>query len=1767
MGLFSRLKTENTLNYYKRILCVALFFVGFSAFANPTADFTLSVKQGCVPLNISFTDRSSGGVTSYLWDFGNGNQSTLKNPSAIYYRSGNFRVTLTVTDANGLTSTKVFSPVRVFSNPVADFKADTVACIGEKLNFTDLSVKADTIINKWTWDYGDGNLSSSQNSSHAYSYSTYFSVGLTVTDAFGCKSLVNKARYIRVKPSPKAEFDLDNDFACKLPGEFKAKNKSTGGGTYKWFCTDGSSGSGNEFKTNIGSFGQYTIKLVAIGNNSCTDTIEKPVLVERLVPKFKPNTGTICIGGKVKFVNESTPNLNQIKYEWDFGDGNSSTDRDPTHTYSTTGKFTVKLTMEFGPCIEVTTREINVNPSPDVTIRIEDSVGCEAPFKAKFTIIGDDYSGAVFDFGDETSPSYYAKGLPIQHTYTEAGFFSVKVKVTNSFGCTQEIDVDERIQINTQSIEIDPQELKGCLPKTQKYTAIENLVEEVRSYQWVFTDSAATYSTKTVDKTFRKPGNFNVILVVTTVDGCIVKDSAKISVGNKYLPTFKILKYHICNKDTIHFINTSPDSVKSRVKFNLKVSTDELKGEEGSDTSQIKKDSLLFTGHGGKHFIKINATHFGCENESEFSDSVYVHGPFVGVVIKAFNCKRDMVRLKPTFSWANRARLEKNDSVILDFNQLTELQKKNGDIITSNKPSKFVLFGYNDTFGCKDSIEPEPIPREGPEIKHNLSQKCTPSKAKISHNGTIQNFKWVFPNGDTSILESVSYTFYEAGNHKVKLIGQYPGRDCIDTTYYTINVEGVKLRGNVIQKGKCLPLEIELYDSSAGQDQDFHTWKINGETIEAKELKNNFTVSSIPIGKDYVEVVHKVQTGQGCISERVYKLQVNGPVATYTMQRFSICDTPMFYFKTFPDSSKSKFPLTYKWELDNGFSSNNQNFNSKFSTIGMNFYTLTVTDRTGCKTVFKDSFEVSPNMLQPLFKADPTGRFCPPLECKFGDMSKTFNSDIVKWEWDFGDGSTSQLKDPKKLYLLPGNYDVTLKITSRNGCTAILKKPAYVIVNGPRGSYDFDRGDACLPHQVQFRGITLDSAAMEWDLGDGVVRQGNYFTHTYTRRGRYIPAMILSDTLGCKYTLPPIDTIEVFDYPDAKIIADGLCLKQPIRVGQKSISNHESAVMKYQWYFNGYSANPGADSVFMPEGRGDQSIRLIVENEGKCRDTAEHVLRIYAPNSDFETGSSHVCLGQQMPFKNKSNSEIEIIKFEWDFGDGNQSIVKEPSHQYVNSGAYSIQLIATDAMNCKDTSYKPAYALIGDTIAPPQVPIRRASVIDNRTIELVFSKYPDFDFNSYTIYRESEGTYFQMKVIKDRNDTFYVDPLCNTLKRSYCYKIRTQNLCLLNSDLVLSKPHCTIETKADGLEEANFVKWSPYIGFDSIAQYQIWRQDYYNPTAYKLIDSVSSTQLNYTDSLIQCNTRQNYRITAIEFKGFNEYSNSDTASAKPYYFNKTKPNYAWRTTVEENEFTRIEWLNNAQSKWGIKGYLLNKTIAEGPSMFKNKYFDALDTIFTDDFVKVDKHSYIYTVRGVDNCNDTTPYSNVAQSILLKGYFDEQTLKPAITWNLYQLWDQGVDFYEIEKKFPDGSFKVIAKVAADVSVFIDMEAESNCQPDYTYRVRAISKTHTGFNESTWSLSNEVQVYPHSTLFVPTAFSPDNNGINEYFNPKGSYIKNYHISIYNRWGEKIFDSYECLAPWDGRFKNEVCMEGVYLYTIEAMGADNKTYILKGTFTLLR
>lgn len=214
--------------------------------APPAAAFSGSPTSGCAPLTVAFTDASTGEISSYAWDFGDGGSATAQNPTYEYTAAGAYTVSLTVTGPGGSNTETKTGYIVVADVPVADFAGTPVSGSAPlTVQFTDLSTGQP---GAWSWDFGDGGSSSAQNPSYTYAAAGTYSVSLTASSACG-SDLVTKTGYITVsEPEPMAYAQSDIPVAGTVTGDYLATRASDGvyevitevdSGTHprKWYST------------------------------------------------------------------------------------------------------------------------------------------------------------------------------------------------------------------------------------------------------------------------------------------------------------------------------------------------------------------------------------------------------------------------------------------------------------------------------------------------------------------------------------------------------------------------------------------------------------------------------------------------------------------------------------------------------------------------------------------------------------------------------------------------------------------------------------------------------------------------------------------------------------------------------------------------------------------------------------------------------------------------------------------------------------------------------------------------------------------------------------------------------------------------------------------------------------------------------------------------------------------------------------------------------------------------------------------------------------------------------------------------------------------------------------------------------------------------------------------------------------------------------------------------------------------------------------------
>ncbi|MBD3285141.1 PKD domain-containing protein [candidate division WOR-3 bacterium] len=325
--------------------------------AVPVADFSGDPRSGTAALTVYFTDLSSGNPTEWEWDFGDSRTSTTQNPTHVYEADGSYTVSLTVRNSDGEDTEVKADYISVgASAPTAEFSgAPTSGDAPLTVNFTDESTGE---ITDWSWEFGDGNTSTtpSPGPTHEYTDPGTYTVSLTVSNPYGSDTRTRND-YINVGTAPQppsAEFSA-SPTSGDAPLVVNFTDESTGNpDSWSWDFGDGGTSTDQDPSYTYNSGGTYTVSLTATNaQGSNTETKSNYITVNELNPPVAafiadPSSGYVPFTHRmtVQFRDESTEDPEE--WAWNFGDGGTSTEQNPTHTYTSAGSFEVTLTATNG---------------------------------------------------------------------------------------------------------------------------------------------------------------------------------------------------------------------------------------------------------------------------------------------------------------------------------------------------------------------------------------------------------------------------------------------------------------------------------------------------------------------------------------------------------------------------------------------------------------------------------------------------------------------------------------------------------------------------------------------------------------------------------------------------------------------------------------------------------------------------------------------------------------------------------------------------------------------------------------------------------------------------------------------------------------------------------------------------------------------------------------------------------------------------------------------------------------------------------------------------------------------------------------------------------------------------------------------------------------------------------------------------------------------------------------------------------------------------
>ena len=1507
------------------------------------------------------------------------------------------------------------------------------------------------------------------------------------------------------------------------------------------------------------------------------------------VANFTASDDTGCAPAIIQFNNTST---GATSYSWNFGDGSGlSGNTNPGHTYGSPGSYTVTLTATNTSGSSVKTMVITILGAPIVSFSASPVAGCP-PLPVNFTNSSNPVVPGVatysWSFGDGSAINT-TQNPP--HTYQNPGFYNVTLSVTNSAGCVSS-------QTLTQYINVyDPPDADFTFtpvckaPGTTTFTSTVTTGTPPYTYHWDYGDNTTPGTTANPTHTYATSGTFNVTLVVTDVNGCMDTVVKPLGVGtlnaNFTAPPLACLGMPVI------FINTSVNAGNYLWYF-------------GDNTTSSSSNPVHTYTTPGTYNVMLVAWDMPNVCTDTFIVPITVSpGPTA-----SFNISPQYTCGAPATINFTSTSTGGAVSYVWNFGDGSPTVTGATATHTYTTDGAFtVTLVATDANGCKDTAAITKVIEKVQvtvEVDRNYNH-CLPSTVNfsylINYPPGVASVTWDFGDGSPPVsgVSFPSHTYTAQGVHVVTLtITTNNGCTATDTAQVTMGTKPNAFFAPVFDtlcSQDYTPIPFSFVNTSTNAtDYYWHYWS---PPLTNDWLPDGYSIPTSPNGSYFPPTspipplfyAALVASNYGCQDTFFHPdpLVILKPVAQALA--YPDCDTPTLV--RFFDMSEGHVNSRL-WIFGDGTTDTSKNPVHMYPSLGNWPVTLEATnDTTGCTS--RD--------LMSLFLHVPTAEFsvsdtaiCKGDTLLASQFTQTFSHPVSLYGYTFNppnviyDGNVGGF-----IFPFPGLYTVTLSFLDFNGCTHDTSKSNYILVADPNPSFSVTPTIGCAPLVTNFTETGTNTPGAyttnwTWVFGDGTTANltSGTTTHTYAP-GIYSVKVYLTDNIGCVDSLlrpnyiQSRQTIAAFKADDTTA-----CLNQPIDFTNNS-SSSTGAVLTYTWDFgDGSPTSNAVDPIHTYTQTGAFTVTLIATDNTGCADTLTlpAYIKVAKPSASFTMSDTFaLCPPLIVQF---TNSSTGAAGYTWDFGDGSSpSPVPNPSNIYTNPGIYNIRLIATNSYGCTDTAFGRANVLgySGALDYMPQAGCNPLTV--NFTANLTNVSNFLWDFSDGTI----------------------VTATGNTITHTYTLPGR-----YLPRIVFTDSAGCV--NSSDGLDT---IKVDDIIGNFNFSPACVNTLVTLKDTSYSYFSAVNEWKWDINNGQVRSNVKAptatftlpgTYPIVLI-------VKNANGCKDTVYENLTIHP----LPTITANGDTII-CLGDAATLSALGGNSYEWTPAASVGCATCQITSASPTEATN-----------YIVMGTDanGCKntDTTHVAVKTQTNSTAGSGGEICVDSSI-----QLHVSGAQRYEwTPASTLDDPTSADPIATPDVTtVYTVLAYEGSCLPDsHSVRVvvhplptvnagsdetivagNSVNLNASGTDISTYAWSPDQTLScntcsspiasPYGTttytvtvatdfgckakddvtifvlcdegqLFIPNTFSPNGDGDNDVFYPRGIGLRSIRsFRVYNRWGELVYERQgiqlnDAVTAWDGTYKGNKLSPDVFVYVLEGVCEGGEIMTWKGDISLVR
>lgn len=722
--------------------------------------------------------------------------------------------------------------------------------------------------------------------------------------------------------------------------------------------------------------------------------------------------------------------------------------------------------------------------------------------------------------------------------------------------------------------------------------------------------------------------------------------------------------------------------------------------------------------------------------------------------------------------------------------------------------------------------------------------------------------------------------------------------------------------------------------------------------------------------------------------------------------------------------------------------------------------------------------------------------------------------------WKFGDGTTSVQPNPRKAYLLAGNYTVWL-IATRNhalfgsSCMDSISLPITVTATQPAAITTSGNNSNCKPFTVNFTNNTIPNNGVTWVWGDGTLPNGtgNNANHTYTDTGTYNMNVSVLGLRGCTFTNTQVIRVNgpvgTFTYDKGFICSKNNAVRfnitgafyDSVRV---NFGNNDSITTTS----NSFNYSYPVGGRFVPR-------ITFISNGNTCfyKLNGTDTIKIDYLEAGFSYTQNQVCGRTTLSFTDTSRSTFGITNYNWSFGNAQpNATISNPLSSYTSSGIYTIKQFISGVSGCVDSAVISPFIKVNNK--PTITSMQRLDTACTNTIVDYLASVNRVDSINQYLWRFGNGGFnvgIQTTNIFGSAGQFVDTLIVGTIYG--CYDT-LRKIIVINSTPIVTITPATDQVLCLGnslpltAAGANGYSWSPIQGLSCV--------NCFNPTA----SPTNSTRYFVTGTSTNgCQSRDSIFITVPQ----------------PFTIT-TLPD----DSICIGQTTRLGASGAFRYMWSPSAGLSDSSIA---APFANP------TVTTT-----------YQVIGYDAYGCFTDTANVLVGV---GQY------PIVQIGRDTIYSTGT-LVPLTPNILNGPIKTwLWQPSNDLSC-------SNC-PTPTLTIRnntCINVTATNFFGCAGRDTVCVQAFcADGQVFIPNAFSPDGDGVNDILMVRGTGIRSVKsFRIFNRWGQAVFDRAN-FAPndrnfgWDGKVNGQIAPTEVYVYTCEVICDNGTIFTYKGNVMVVR